>query len=111
MKWKVWTRLSAGVIIASGLNGCIAFEVVKGVTAAVTTYWTYQIKNIDPINVTTISKECHLYEFVCLTQETKDSINLDDWDTIAYNNRVIVENCPNVEKPDCSDILALREKK
>lgn len=107
MKLPTWIELSAIIIITIGLSAC---EIIPPVLSLVNTGLLYQLKNQDKIEVTTISKECYLFRFQCLTEETKDSINPQDWDIIAYNNRVIVENCPNIDKPNCKDVIAARSK-
>lgn len=75
---------------------------VASTTSAVLNYKTAQEEKVE---VTTISKECHLYHYVQVqcsvrndlrkTNEGKDLLR-----SIADNNKLIVTNCPNLDKPE-----------
>ena len=114
MKLSKWMKMLSVSIMISGLSGCFALQLGLAVVSTTNTYLLYQIKNMEVINVTTISKECYLYEIICLDPATKQSITLAEWDIISYNNRVIYEACPDIREqiPDfkqhCAEVIALR---
>ena len=107
-KRRTCLKMIAVIIMISGLSACEAIPIISGGLSLVNTSLLYKIKNTEKVNVTTISKDCHLYQYLCLTQQTKDSISMQDWDVIAFNNRVMTQQCPNIDKPNCKDVIAAR---
>ena len=86
-------------------SGCNVLPVVSAVISSGGSYYSYKAANAEKVEVTTISKECHLYHYVSVPcerraelKQSKEGTNL--LRSIADNNKLIVENCPNIDKPE-----------
>ena len=90
------------LILVSGcsLTGCVGIQVVSAGLSAVGGYYSYKASKIDPVEVTTISKDCYLYKYVSVPIPERESLSEETKRAIATNNFTMVSNCPNITKPD-----------
>lgn len=86
------------LILTIGISGCVALEVIPSVLSATGSYYSYKAAKVEPVNVTTISKDCHLYEYVEVDDETWEALPNDVKQHIGINNKLMVENCPNIDR-------------
>ena|SRR3990167_11181612 len=84
-----------------GCGGAVpVIEAVGTVTSATGAYFSYKALQQDPVNVTTVAKECVLkMEYVRVNCAARPYLTPEEKDVIAKNNRTLVEIC-GVVKPE-----------
>ena len=94
-------RLILILITGCSLTGCVGIQVVSAGLSAVGGYYSYKASKIDPVEVTTISKDCYLYKYVSIPVPERESLSEESKRAIAVNNKLMTENCGGlVVKPD-----------
>lgn len=83
----------------------VMVEVVPPVVSAMGSYFSYKTSKIEPVVVTTISKDCYLKTYTQISCDLRKSIRATDkgemlLKQISDENRLYMENCPNAVKPD-----------
>ncbi|GAI78377.1 unnamed protein product [marine sediment metagenome] len=74
-------------------------ELVSGIGTGISGYYSYKAATRDPVEVTTISRDCLFYEWVPVSDEVWDTLPVKLKQSIGLNNKLAVQNCPNIEKP------------
>ena len=87
-----------------GCSGCAGLqtglEVAGAGASAAGAYFSYKALRQDPVNVTTVSKECILgFEYTRVSCADRSVMSIELKDKIARDNRVLVELC-GVERPE-----------
>ena len=96
-------RLILILTITCNLTGCVGIQVVSAGLSAVGSYYSYQTSKKDPVEVTTISKDCYLYKYVSIPVPERESLSEETKRAIAINNKIMTENCGGlVVKPEIS---------
>ena len=86
--------------LAVGCSGCEAIPAIGASASATGAYFSYKALQQDPVNVTTISKECILgFEYTRVSCADRAVMSDELKQKIARDNRVLVELC-GVEKPE-----------
>jgi hypothetical protein len=102
------------LLLVLQLNGCASLgllgEVVGPAFSATGAYFSYKASKVEPINVTTVSRDCYLKTYIQVTcenrvelKQTKEGMAL--LQNIAKENKLFAEQCPDFEVPpklDCS---------
>lgn len=102
--WNARTRFTLiGLLIATiGFDGCAAVgPAVKAGTAglsAASAYWSWQALQSDPVNVTTLSRECTFIRYVQVPCDERKQLSAETKKAIADNNRLAIEIC-GMERP------------
>ena len=92
--------ISLILLLLPWLSGCVALQVVGGGFSAISAYYTYQIAHADPVQVETISRDCLLYIYIKVPDETWELLDYETKKAIGENNYLMVNNCPNIDKPE-----------
>jgi len=82
------------------MTGCsVAPELVSVVGSATSSYFSYQASKIEPVEVTTLSKDCILnLKYAQISCVTRRVMTKAEKQVISTNNRKLVEIC-GIDKP------------
>jgi len=87
------------LIVGCSLQGCIFLQATTSAASAVGSYYSYQAYQQDPVNVTTLSKDCLLgLKYARISCNSRVYMTDDEKAVLAENNRKLVELC-GIEKP------------
>ena len=87
------------LIVGSSLQGCIFLQATTSAASATGSYYSYQAYQQDPVNVTTLSKECLLgLKYARISCNSRVYLTDDEKAVLAENNSKLVELC-GIEKP------------
>ena len=92
------------ILLTLGCSGCGAIEpiasVIGAAASATSGYYSYKVYQQDPVEVTTLSKECVLgLKYARISCETREVMTDEEKRLLAENNRKLVEIC-GIEKPE-----------
>lgn len=107
MRIKCAPTILALTIFCSGCAGAgAALKAGTAAASAAGSYWSYKAFKADPVQVTTLSRECTWFKYVSVPCEQRAAIRAAaDGEallkSIADNNRLAVELC-GIEKPEAA---------
>jgi len=87
-------------------SGCaVLADVIPPVVSTVGSYFSYEAANVDPVEVTTISKDCYIKKYISVNCALRTAIRAtEDGESLLKNisdeNKLYMEICPNAVKPD-----------
>src|SRR3990167_2081443 len=98
------TLLLLATISFFGCGGAITVvETVGSAASAAGAWWSYKALRKDPVEVTTIGRECGFYQYVRVPCGERGALSAETKKAIADNNRLAVEFCPGMERPAALD--------
>lgn len=88
------------IALMSGCSGCAAMPAIEAAgsgLSALGAYFSYKALQQDPVEVTTISKECTFIRYISIPCEERAGLSPETKQAIADQNRRAVELC-GIEK-------------
>ena len=102
---KMRARYAVLLAISTTLtcSGCQLLQVASAGAGAVSSYYSYKASKVEPVAVTTISKDCLWYSYITVPQLDRLTATSELTDQIKVNNKLAVTHCSAIKEAWCRD--------